>query len=111
MNGAHLIMLATKSTNKINRIRYPIYHIIHDTDSDDLDIADDLSESERDLLSKQKLKRRNAVQIDDSLNLQRRLESYIVLKNLSTFRYPRISCCNRKTANPLIVRLLSLDRH
>ena len=105
MNGAHLIMLAAESTKTIKALipiksfHHSLYHIIHDSDFEDLDISDDLSESERDILSKQRLKRRNAVQIDN-LNLQRRLESYIVLKNLSTLRYPRISCCNRKTANP-----------
>ena len=44
--------------------------------------ANDLDECERMTFSRTRLVRRNAVDIDDSVNLRRKLDSYIVLKSI-----------------------------
>ena len=99
MNGASIIQIAVQSAKRKMSNRSPIHELYpnQSSSSSDEDFAD------RDLFKRKRLERRNAVHIDESVNLQRMLESYIVLKNLATHNGVRISCCNRMTANPQII--------
>ena len=74
ISGAGIIILVSHISRTLRKGQ--------SSEDEESEISNDLDECERMTFSRTRLVRRNAVDIDDSVNLRRKLDSYIVLKSI-----------------------------